>query len=54
MTVVEGEKEATADFIIDLCPCDSPPSTATVLARTKRLWIDLSVAYDVRNGKHGP
>ena len=54
MTVVEGEKEATADFIIDLCPCDSPPSTATVLARTKRLGIDLSVAYDVRNGKHGP
>jgi dolichyl-phosphate-mannose-protein mannosyltransferase len=53
MKVVEGENEATADFIIDLCPCDSPPSMGTVLARTKRSGIDLSVAYDVRDGKHG-
>ena len=45
MTVVDDDE--SADFEVDLCPCEPPPG-ARLMGQTERLGVILSQAYDLR------
>lgn len=43
-------EEEDADFIVSLADCE-PPAGGTIVAKTRRLGVDLSIAYDTRWSK---